>query len=62
MSDLKVKITPDGRIMIEQADSIDNEKLYELLLPHVTDKEKLKNFLFRFEGSEKISGFCDLCG
>ncbi len=53
---------PDGKIMIERAGQEVDEKVYDLLSPYINDSEKLKEFLFRWEGSELISGVSGLCG
>ena len=56
------KILPDGQLLIERGDNIDNEKMFELLETYVSDKEKLRNFLFQWKDRRIICGMSDLCG
>ena len=53
---------PDGKIIIERGGEEVDDKVYELLSPYIDDSAKLSNFLFRWKGSELLSGFHDLCG
>ena len=57
-----IRILPDGKIMIERGEHSSNERLFEVLSPYVTDKEKLKNFLFQWKDRQIICGMADLCG
>jgi len=60
--EISFKILPDGRLMIERGDEEHNSLAYQVFSSHVRDKEKLRNFLFRWQDSELLTGSFDLCG
>ena len=61
-SEIKIKILPDNRILIERGSDKINKDVFEALLPVVENKEEFENFLFQWPDREIIAGETDLCG
>ena len=59
---MKIKIQPDGQILLERQGGSVDEAQYEALLNLVKDKDKLRNFLFQWKDRKILLGQADLCG
>jgi len=58
----RIKILPDGKIMVERHENRLNEKVFDLLSSSVKNTKKLENFLFQWPDRKVFLGNFDLCG